>query len=95
MDLLAKRLLLTLVPAALVLGLVHATIMGNNGLVRRHHMQQDLERAHRKLTAIEAENILLDREVSQLRSDEDTLRRAVAEELLLVPPGSVVYRFDE
>lgn len=95
MDILARRLLLTLLPAVVVVALIHATIMGDNGLVRRHRMQVDLERAERKLTAVESENARLEREVRQLRTDETTLRRAVAEELLLVPEGSVVYRFED
>ncbi len=94
MDLLARRLLLTLVPAVVVVALIHATIMGENGLLRRHRMQVDLERAERRLTAVQEENARLEREVRQLRTDETTVRRAVAEELVLVPPGSVVYRFE-
>jgi cell division protein FtsB len=95
MELLARRLLLTLLPAAVVVGLVHATIMGESGLLRRHRMQADLERVQRKLATTQAENARLIREVRQLQNDEDTVRRAAAEELLLVPPGSIVYRFEE
>jgi cell division protein FtsB len=95
MDLLARRLLLTLLPAGVVLGLIHATVMGDGGLMRRHHMQEDLARAQRKLVAVQAENARLEREVRQLGNDEATVRRAVAEELLLVPHDSVIYRFDE
>lgn len=94
MDLLARRLLLTLAPAIIVVALVYATVLGDNGLLRRHRMQVDLERAQRKLAAIQEDNVRLEREVRQLRADESTLRRAAAEELLLVPPGSVVYRFE-
>ncbi|MDP2315909.1 MAG: septum formation initiator family protein [Pseudomonadota bacterium] len=94
MELLARRLLLTLIPAGVVVALIHATIMGDSGLVRRNRMQADLERAHRKLSAIESENSRIEREVRMLRTDETTVRRAAAEELILVPAGSVVYRFD-
>ena len=94
MDLLARRLLLTLAPAIIVVALVYATVLGDNGLLRRHRMQVDLERAQRKLAAIQEDNVRLEREVRQLRADESTLRRAAAEELLLVPPGRVVYRFE-
>jgi cell division protein FtsB len=58
-------------------------------------MQEDLARAQRKLVAVQAENARLEREVRQLGNDEATVRRAVAEELLLVPHDSVIYRFDE
>jgi cell division protein FtsB len=95
MDVLVRRILFALLPTAAVLALIHATILGDNGLVRRHRMEADLERAQRKVTTLEADNDRLEREVRQLRTDETTVRRAVAEELLLVPPGSVVYRFDQ
>lgn len=94
MDLLARRLLFTLIPAGAVMFLIHATIMGDGGLLRRHRMLADLDRAHRNLASVQGANAHLEREVRQLRSDETTVRRAAAEELLLVPPGSVVYRFD-
>lgn len=94
MDLLARRILLTLVPAGVVVALIHATILGDNGLVRRHRMQVDLERAQRKLAAVQEENARLEREVRQLQTDETTIRRAIGEELRLVPDGSVLYRFE-
>lgn len=94
MDLLRQRLLLTVLPAAVVLGLVWAAVMGESGLLRHMRMQSDLERVHRRLAALQADNAILAREVEQLRSDETTVRRAVAEELLLVPPDSTVYRFE-
>jgi cell division protein FtsB len=93
MDLRLQRLLLTVVPAFLVVGLVYAAIAGDDGLYRRHRMQVDLERVQRRLVAVEAENARLAREVGQLRGDEATVRGAIAEELLLVPEGSTVYRF--
>lgn len=94
MDLLARRILMTLVPAVGVVMLIHFSILGDNGLFRRHGMQRDLERVQRKLAAIQEENARLEREVRQLRSDETTVRRAAADELLLVPEGSVFYRFE-
>lgn len=94
MDLLARRILLTLVPAGVVVALIHATILGDNGLVRRHRMQVDLERAQRKLAVVQEENARLEREVRQLQTDETTIRRAIGEELRLVPDGSVLYRFE-
>ncbi|MFZ5480060.1 MAG: FtsB family cell division protein [Myxococcota bacterium] len=94
MDLRLQKLVLTVVPAFLVVGLVYAAIAGDDGLVRRHRMQVDLERVQRKLEALEAENARLAREVGRLREDEATVRRAIAEELLLVPADSTVYRFE-
>lgn len=94
MDVRLQRLLFTVLPGCLVVGLLWAAIVGDNGVVRHYRMQADLERVHRRLATVQAENARLAREVEQLRVDEATVRRAVAEELLLVPPDSTVYRFE-
>lgn len=94
MDVRLQRLLFTVLPGCLVIGLLWAAIMGDNGLYRHARMRRDLDRVHRRLTTVQAENARLAREVEQLRVDETTVRRAVAEELLLVPAGSTVYRFE-
>lgn len=94
MDLLRQRLLLTILPAAMVVGLAWAAVAGDNGFFRLMRMQTDLERVQRRLSHVQAENDRLAREVEQLRDDETTVRRAIAEELLLVPPESTVYRFE-
>lgn len=94
MDARLRRILLALVPAFVVVGLIWAAIAGDNGLLRRHRMQMDLARVHRRLTSVEGENARLDRELVQLRTDETVVRRAIGEELLLVPAGSTIYRFE-
>jgi cell division protein FtsB len=93
MDTRLRRIVAVILPMSVVIGLVYAAVWGDDGLWRRHRMQMDLERAQRRLASVEAENAKLAREVEQLRHDDVTVRRAVAEELLLVPPGSTVVRF--
>lgn len=94
MDLRLRRVLLALLPAGVVMGLIYSAIWGDNGLVRRLRMQEEVGRVERSLAHVRSENALLEREVGQLRGDETTVRRAIAEELLLVPAGSTVYRFE-
>ena len=92
MDPRAIRLLWTLLPACLVLGIIYLSVFGDNGLIRRHRLEVELARVERRLVNVETESALLRREVDQLQHDPVTLRRAVARDLLLVPPGSTVYR---
>lgn len=87
------RVVFNIIPVTLVVGIIYLAIFGETGLIRRMELRADLERTERKLDLTRQENLRLQREVLQLRDSETTLRRAAAEELLLVPPGSTVYRF--
>ena len=93
MDPLLRRLFLNLLPAAMVIGIVYLAVFGESGLLRRHHMIGDLDAVQRRLANVQAQNATLRREISQLGADDETVKRAAAEELVLVPPGSTVYRF--
>ena len=87
-------LLVTGVPAVLVVVLLYLAVFGQSGLVRRHRLMVDLENVERRLKENESENARLLREIRQLKEDAPTMERAAAEELLLVPPGSTIYRFE-
>jgi cell division protein FtsB len=94
MDLLARRLVWTVLPALLVIWVIYLAIWGEDGLWARHRIEVELTRTERRLSDLDAENARLAREVTALQGDATTLQRAATEELLLVPPGSTVYRFD-
>jgi cell division protein FtsB len=87
------RLVFLALPLMVLVVAVYTAIWGSSGLVRRSRLQRDLDRVAIELKETQEFNARLTREVAQLRTDELTVRRAVAEELLLVPPGSTVYRF--
>lgn len=93
MDLRARRILLNLVPTLLALGIAWLAVFGDSGLVRRHRLREELARVERQVEATRAENAVLQRDIQRLEQDETGRRRAVAEELGLVPPGSTVYTF--
>lgn len=95
MDRLLARIFLNLIPAAVVVVSIYLAVAGEQGLFARHRIERDLERSSRQLAQVEAENTRLRREIDQLRNDPATRDRAATEELLLVPPGSTVYRFEE
>lgn len=94
MDPFLRRMLWNVLPAALVVVIIYLAVFGENGILRRHRMVAELEAAERRLEEVELVNARLRREVTQIRADDATVARVAAEELLLVPPGSTVYRFD-
>ncbi len=93
MDPLFRRLLWNILPGALVVVLIYLAVFGENGILRRHRMVAELEAAERRLAEVEVVNARLEREIAQLRGNDRAMARVAAEELLLVPPGSTVYRF--
>lgn len=94
MDLLARRLLWNVLPALLVVGMIYLALWGEDGLWARHRVELELARTERRLADVDAANARLAREVRALQGDPTTLQRAATEELLLVPAGSTVYRFE-
>ncbi len=93
MPVLTRLLLLVLLPASMICALIYSTIWGGNGWMHARRTQAELVSAGRHRAEIAADVAKLEREVDQLRNDEATLRRAAAEDLLLVPKGSTIYRF--
>lgn len=88
-----RRVLWNLLPATLVVAVLADAMSGEDGLLRRHLLRQRLVSMQTELAGLEASNAALRSEVEALRSDPDAVRRAAAEELLLAPAGSTVYRF--
>ena len=90
-----RRLLLTGLPALLVMSVVVTTIWGEHGLLRRMHLERELRGANDTLASIERENQRLLRELSTMSDDPVVLERVAADELQWATPGTVLYRFDE
>lgn len=93
MPVLARFIAFTVLPACVVLALGYLTVFGSTGWLHARRIEAELTAANRHRDEIDADVARLQREVDQLRNDEVTLRRAAAEDLLLVPRGSTVYRF--
>jgi|688.fasta_scaffold1531846_1 cell division protein FtsB len=93
MELIKSRLLWNVLPTVAVVAILYLAVWGENGLIKQRELSRDAERAEYRLAAVRAENAVLEREIVSLRTDASSQRRAAAEELLLVPPHSTVYRF--
>jgi cell division protein FtsB len=81
------------VPLFLVGVVLYLALAGENGLFRWLDMRVELASDRTRLADVERRARRLEREVRLLRVDTTTQQRAVAEELLLVPAGSTVFRF--
>lgn len=94
MPVLARFIALFVLPALVILGLGYSTIFGGTGWLHRQRVDAELVAADHHRDEVDAEVAGLQHEVDQLRNDRTTLERAAAEDLLLVPKSSTVYRFD-
>lgn len=88
-----SRILLTIVPACFIITVSYMAIFGQKGIIRRYQLNSDLERIERQLSVVQTENARLQWEILQLKESDTNRMRAAAEEMLLVPPGSTVVRF--
>ena len=88
------RLLYSVLPISLIVAAVVYTLIGEEGLLNRHAIKQELYATQTRVERINAENEVLRAEIEAIREDPDAVRRAAAERMLLAPAGSVIYRFD-
>ncbi len=88
------RLLYQVLPISLIVGVIGYTLVGEEGLLNRHAIKQDLYATQVRVERISEENKSLRMQIEAIRQDPDAVRRAAAERMLLAPAGSVIYRFD-
>lgn len=91
---LGQFLLFTVIPGIIIVALMYLAVFGPSGFIRRHRMLADLERVEDRLEERNRDNTHIQREIQHIRSDEQILRGAITEELLLAAPNSTVYRFE-
>ena len=89
-----QTLVFTIIPIIMVVVLLYLAVFGSSGFIRRHRMMVDLDRVENRLEERQTENTHIQREIRYIRTNEQILRHAITEELLLSEPGSMVYRFD-
>jgi cell division protein FtsB len=79
--------------AVVLVALVVAALLGDNGVLQLWRLQAEVESLHREVQALEAENERLARAIAELRHDPAVIERLAREELGLVRPGERVLRF--
>ncbi|MBX2803828.1 MAG: hypothetical protein KTR31_39495 [Myxococcales bacterium] len=89
-----QRILLTVVPAALILIPAGLAIWSDSGTVERARLERQLEASQSELAAIERQNARLLRELKLAEEEDAVLERWVAEEIGWTRPGTTLVRFD-
>ncbi len=89
----ARRLFFNAVPFGAMTAVVSMAIFGDHGLIRRHSLKVQQAEVAARIEALRRENAELERELTILNTREIGLRRMAAEELMMAPPGSTIYRF--
>jgi cell division protein FtsB len=88
------RLLYQVLPISVIAVVIGYTLIGEDGLLSRHSIKQDLYATQARVERISEGNEALRARIDAIRQDPDAVRRAAAERMLLAPAGSVIYRFD-
>lgn len=93
-SVLIRRLVWNVVPAALVVGALWASLAGEHGLLERHKLKARLAATQAEVVRVQQENTRLASEVRALRQDPVALRREAARTLLRAEAGATIYRFE-
>lgn len=78
-----------------LLAMMALTVWGDRGLLAMWRMQRELERLVREIEIVEQTNATLAHEVQRLRSDLGYIEKIAREELGLVRPGEIVFKFPD
>ncbi len=89
-----RSLLLSVVPAALLVGLASAAVWGDGGYMARERLRAQLEASNAELAAIQRENERLLFDLRRVQRDPVVMERVVAEEIGMAREGSIVVRFE-
>jgi cell division protein FtsB len=89
-----RRLVWSVLPAVLVIGFVQMALLGDDGLLKRHHVKQRLYTTHAKVEQVQQLNASLAARVRLLRTNPTFVERTVGERLLLAREGGTIYRFE-
>jgi cell division protein FtsB len=85
--------LFTVIPALVAMAVLAVTLLGQDGLLRRHLLRRQLVRLQAEAGELQRDNELLRREVLRLQQSRTAIEREAAESLLVAGEGTVIYRF--
>ncbi len=88
-----RTVIMALLPSIACVVLVHTAVAGEYGFLAYRRLDEERTRVQRQVEEQRAANAQLAREIARLASDPESIRRAIAADLQLVPTGSTVYRF--
>ena len=88
------RFIWNVLPLGLIVVVVGYTVFGEEGLLNRHQLKQQLYTAQAQVESLESHNSDLKAQIRALREDPAAIKRVAAERLLIADPGSTIYRFE-
>lgn len=91
---LLHRLLLSLLPASVLVVVAVSAIWGDSGLLARVALRDRLDRANATVAELDRDNQRILHLLSSMERDPLVMERLVAEELGWARAGSTVYRFE-
>ncbi len=81
------------IPAGVILFILYFTIFGERGLLRIYHLNQEKKQIEARVTALQAENDQLKREIEALKSDRRYLESIARKDFGLVRKNEIIYQF--
>jgi len=79
----------------LLLALVVHDIFGTHGYLAMRRTQQEIDRVKTDIDQLNKENILLERQVKELKSDPHKIEKIARDELGLARPGEVIIKIPQ
>ncbi|MFT4976267.1 MAG: cell division protein FtsB [Myxococcota bacterium] len=92
---LVRRLVFNIFPLMLVVSAISYTLAGEEGLLNRSVIKQQLLLTQQRVHTLHGDNDQLRARIRSLREDPDAVRRVAAEQLLIAEPGSTIYLFSD
>jgi cell division protein FtsL len=71
--------------------LVH-NVFGTHGFLALHHTRVEIEKTEMQLQQLDKENLQLEQEVKDLKSDPRLIEKIAREEIQLARPGEIIIR---
>jgi cell division protein FtsL len=78
--------------AILVVFLLAHDVFGTHGFLAMQRKQQEIQKVNAKLERLNKENAALQKDIADLKTDPQTIRKIAREELGLAQPGEIIIK---
>ncbi len=81
------------IPGGVILFILYFTIFGERGLLRINHLTREKKQIEERVSALQAENDQLKREIEALKTDRRYLESIARKDFGLVRKNEIIYQF--
>ena len=92
---LVTRVIMTALPAFILVVTAVFIVWGEKGLVRRYELQSELTTANLELAEVQRQNQRTLRKLKAMEVNAKVMERVAGDQLNMAAPGSRIYRFDD